>query len=359
MNPLSRNTCQYIDAHALMHNLMLIKHTAPHSKVLAMVKANAYGCGIKQIIPILEGQVEAFGVTSVDEAMAIRKLGSQTPCVIMQGVFDPAEWSLAATQHFIYVIHSTTQLKSLLNTPLPQPISVWIKFNTGMNRLGIQTHEAHDVIHALSACPWVKSPLTFMMHFANAPTQTHGLNAQQIKTFHLITAPYPTAQKSLANSAAIFTLPSSHADWIRPGISLYGISPFEHLTGIELGLKPVMHFTSYLMHTYMIETGQSVGYGSTWIAKRPSLLGVIPVGYGDGYPRTVKPFTPVWINGQIAPIVGIISMDSMMVDLTDLPKIPINTPVELWGKHLPIEQIAKAANTIPYELLCKVLSRHF
>jgi alanine racemase len=353
----NRNTSIYIDPTALLHNLVKIKRQAPHAKVVAMVKANAYGCGIKQVIPTLEGKVDLFGVITTGEAMAIRKLGAKTPCLVIQGAFEPSDWDIAAQHNFIYAIHCTQQLNWLLNTPLKQAVTVWIKLNTGMNRLGLQLHEANDVIQAVAHCPWVKKPSVLMTHFANADLPAHPLNHQQVTAFNQLALAYPHLQQSLANSAAIFTLPHTHADYIRPGISLYGISPFEDKTGMELGFQPVMHFTSKFMHTYAISAGTSVGYGSTWTAKRPSRLGVIPVGYGDGYPRVVQSNTPVWIQGQTAPIIGRISMDTMVVDLTDLPEVATNDPVELWGTHLPIERIAKAANTIPYELLCKVLIR--
>ncbi len=353
----NRNTSIHIEPAALLHNLTFIKRQAPLAKVVAMVKANAYGCGIKQVIPTLEGNVDVFGVVTTGEALAIRKLGAQTPCLIIQGAFEPTDWQLAGQQNFIFAIHCPLQLNWLLNTPLAHPVTVWIKLNTGMNRLGLQPHEAKDIIQAVSQCPWVKKPVVLMTHFANADSPAHPFNHQQYTEFNQLALAYPDTEKSLANSAAIFALPHTHADYIRPGITLYGISPFEQMTGIELGLQPVMRFTSKLMHTYTISAGDNVGYGSTWLAQRPSRLGLIPVGYGDGYPRVVQPNTPVWILGQTAPIVGRISMDTMVVDLTAMPEVATNDPIELWGTHLPIERIAKAANTIPYELLCKVLSR--
>lgn len=345
-----------IDASALVHNLNCIKRQAPQSHVLAMVKANAYGCGIQNVISELEGRVDAFGVISIGEAQAIRKLGSLTPCVIIQGVFTPEEWQIAMRENFICAIHQSQQLTWLLQTPLPQPVTVWIKLNSGMNRLGFQFQEIEPVIQALMDCPWVKMPLTLMTHFANADLPNDALTPRQLHLFNQLSQKFPQLQTSLANSAAIFQHLAT-GDIIRPGISLYGVSPFSDTSGRELGLRPVMRFTSRLMHSYCIEAGESVGYGSQWVANRPSRLGIIPVGYGDGYPRVVQTNTPVWIQGNLAPIVGRISMDSMVVDLTDLPQVKVQDPVELWGENLPVERIAQAANTIPYELLCKVIAR--
>jgi alanine racemase len=352
-----RPTQLRIDPAALLHNLQCIKREAPLSHVVAMVKANAYGCKIQEVIPVLEGQVDAFGLISIKEALAIQKLGSVTPCIIFQGVFTPDEWQTAAREHFICAIHQQQQLTWLLQTPLPQQVTVWIKINTGMNRLGFQPHEVEAVIQSLSNCPWVTLPLTMMTHFANADLTNDPLTTQQIHLFKQLSKKFPQLKTSVANSAAIFQHHLPQADFIRPGISLYGVSPFSNQTGIELGLRPVMHFTSHIINIYMIAAGESVGYGARWVATRPSRLGIIPVGYGDGYPRVVQSNTPVWIQGYLVPIVGTISMDSIVVDLTDFPSIKVLDPVELWGTHLLVEYIAKAANTIPYELLCKVIDR--
>lgn len=342
----------YIDKTALMHNLVFLKHLAKSAKFLAMVKSNAYGCGLKEIVPTLEGQVDAFGVATIEEAMIIRLLGAITPCLILQGVFTSQEWQLATEKNFVCVIHQQKQLEVLLKTQLSKPISIWLKINTGMNRLGFSPNEIPQVIIALNNCAWVKPSLTLMMHFANADNKNHLLNTKQIAVFQEVVKNY-SYPVSVNNSAAIFNnlYPNSHT--VRAGISLYGVSPFSNKTGLELGLIPVMHFKSIIIQTYTVASGASVGYGSIWQASKSSRLGVIPVGYGDGYPRVVHN-AYVALEGRLAPIIGRISMNSMVVDITDFPEVTVNTPVELWGQNMPIEKVAQAAGTIAYELLSSV-----
>jgi alanine racemase len=343
----------HIDTAALLHNLKVITRCAPRSKVIAMVKANAYGCGISSVIPTLDEQVYAFGVACLEEAMAIRALGSRTDCVLFQGVFSPDELQTAATNNCQIVIHQAEQLHWLLTTPLSNPIKVWVKVNTGMHRLGFPPEDVFAILTALSKCPSVHPLIGLMTHLGCADSPDAPVNAAQLAVFNGLNLPSMPLIKSISNSAAIFALPNTHADVVRPGIMLYGVSPFPDQTSQELGLVPVMRFMSAITAIHHYPAGAAIGYGGSWQTQKPSIIGVIAVGYGDGYPRLIAENTPVWVNGQIAPIVGRISMDMLTVDLTAIPSVQIGAPVELWGQHIPIERIAQSAGTIPYELLCK------
>ncbi len=353
---MSRPTRIIIDAHALLHNVQCIRRLAPASALIAMVKANAYGCGISEVIPVLEGKVDTFGVASIDEALAIRALGAKTPCLLIQGVFSPEEWQQAAEHRFSCVIHQWHQIDWLLQQPLATPVRVWIKVNTGMQRLGFTPEQVSQVAHALQGCPWVEKKINVLTHFAHADEPTRSENQQQMALFQTLDKNL-FIQCSMANSAAILSLPTAHFDAVRPGIMLYGVSPFVGSTGAELGLLPVMRFISAISAINHYPANSPVGYGGTWVTGRESVIGIVATGYGDGYPRHVPSGTPVWVDGKEVPLVGRVSMDMLAVDLTDHPAAKIGSPVELWGKHLAVERIAQAAGTIGYELYCQITAR--
>lgn len=336
---MSRPTRLIIDTYALTHNLMQIKRLAPHQKIIAMIKANAYGCGVGVVAPVLDGQVDAFGVACLEEALIIKALGCNTPCILFQGIFSPDELPIVAEQQFDCVIHQPYQLEWLLNTPLPKPISIWVKADTGMGRLGFKIKEIPGVIAALKQCSWVDKGIGLMTHLACSDEPEKPENQQQITLFQQINLP-GVARRSIANSAAIISLPESHADVVRPGIMLYGVSPFANQTADELGLIPVMRFVSAISAIYNNPPFSKVGYGGTWHSENPSVIGIVAAGYGDGYPRHIKPNTPVWINNAEVPIVGRVSMDMLAVDLTNHPLVRIGDQVELWGQHILVERIA-------------------
>jgi len=354
---MSRSTGVQIDAAALRHNLAQVQRHAPGRAIIAMVKANAYGCGLASVVPVIEDQVHALGVACLEEAMAIRKLGVQRDCVLVQGVFSADEWPVAAEMGCYCVLHQPHQLRWLLDNPLPRKIRVWVKVNTGMNRLGFRPDEVYEVLSALNACPWVDDELGLMTHFANADEPDNPANLQQIQLFQDLNLPNIPLIKSMANSAAIMALPESHADMVRPGIMLYGVSPFSHQNGKQLGLMPVMRFMSTISAIGHCKVGERVGYGGTWLVQRPSIIGVVAAGYGDGYPRHIAANTPVAVRGYQAPIVGRVSMDMITVDLTDCPGVGVGDAVELWGENVPVETIANKAGTIAYELLCQFSPR--
>lgn len=360
-----RPTRVEIDTTALMHNLKCIKKCAPGKKIIAMVKANAYGCGLSAVVPVLEGAIDAFGVASLEEAMMLRNLGSRSNCILFQGVFEQKELYLVEKERLQCVIHHMQQLDWLLATPLPSKIKIWVKVDTGMHRLGFPPSDVYDIIHRLSQCPWVDDEIGLLTHLACADEPNAIMTHQQLKTFDDIklpdfsdSTPNKRLIRSAANSAAILSFTNAHADAVRPGIMLYGVSPFSEQTGQVLGLRPVMTFVSKISTIHHFPAHSPIGYGGSWQSGKPAIIGVVAAGYGDGYPRHIKPNTPTWIQGNIAPIVGRISMDMLTVDLTKIAdKVKVGDEVELWGRHIPVEYIAQSADTIGYELLSQITPR--
>lgn len=346
-----------IDSQALLHNLSQVHRHAPGRGVIAMVKSNAYGCGIARVAPVLADKVMALGVACLEEAMAIRALGITRDCVLMQGAFSADEISAALDLNCHCVIQQACQLRWLLDTPLSKKMKVWVKVNTGMNRLGFLPSEVYDVLSALQSCPWVHEDVGLMTHFACADEPGHSANRLQLQAFGELNLPAMNLVKSMANSAAILSLPESHADVVRPGIMLYGVSPFAAETGVQQGLKPVMRFSSAITALRQYPAGVSVGYGASWTTSKPSSIAVVAAGYGDGYPRHIAANTPVAVNGQIAPIVGRISMDMLTIDVSECQNVSAGDEVELWGPVIPVETVARQAGTIAYELLCQYTPR--
>ncbi len=352
---MARPTYIEIDANALRHNVARIKAYCPQQKVIAMVKANAYGCGLTFVVPVLDTSVDAFGVACLEEAIALRKL-TDNECILFQGVFSSDELHHVVSLQLQCVIHHALQLEWLLKTPLKKPIRVWVKVNTGMQRLGFSSDEALNVLRALNQCGWVDKNIGLMTHIACADDPTNLQNQQQFDAFAYLDG-LPVMMRSIANSAVILSRPDQLGDIVRPGVMLYGVSPFADKEASAFDLKPVMRFISAISVIHDCPTETQVGYGGSWKSARPSRIGVVAVGYGDGYPRHIAPNTPTWINGHLVPIVGRVSMDMLTVDLTDYPDINIGDQVELWGHHLPVEVIARAAGTIAYELICQVSPR--
>jgi alanine racemase len=353
---MTRPTRIEIDTGALRHNIARVKACAPGKKIIAMVKANAYGSGVPAVVPVLEPHVDAFGVACLEEARRLRKYSAR-PCILFQGVFTPDELTCLADHQFETVVHQHHQLHWILESRLAKPIRVWVKVDTGMHRLGFKPQDVPEVIAALKACPWVQDNLGVMTHLAVADVPDNPQNNAQLQVFSDLPLPKEDLTRSIGNSAAILSRPDALEDVVRPGIMLYGVSPFFDENGVSLDLKPVMQFVSALTAIHTYEVGARVGYGGTWEASRPSTVGVVAVGYGDGYPRHIKPGTCVYINGHEAPVVGRVSMDMITVDLTDCPGVNLGDRVELWGQNMPVECIARSANTIGYELICQVSSR--
>ncbi len=342
---------------AVQHNLSKVRSCAPHAKIMAVIKANGYGHGLLRIAESLQ-KVDAFAVARVDEGIQLRKAGFSNRIAVLEG-FTCAEELEELMQHQLDpVVHSSTQLEifEALRMRAGQAVSVWLKLDTGMNRLGFKAKEFSAVFQRLSQCALVKKPINLMTHFSSADDFNDDKTLKQINLFNETVAGC-AGERSMANSAGILGWAQSLSDWVRPGVMLYGISPFPDSTGQQLGLRPVMELHSRLIAVKQIEAGDTIGYGGSWTCEKPTTMGVVAIGYGDGYPRHAKVGTPVLVNGRRVPLVGRVSMDMITVDLETQPHARPGDPVTLWGDGLPVEEIALWADTIPYTLVCGVTRR--
>lgn len=360
-----------INSNALRHNIQLIKSFAPQCKVLAMVKANAYGQGLLPAAKTIEDLVDGFGVARLKEGLEIQESGYAGRIVLVEGFFDRGELLKTLSRRFDTVVHCIEQLELLeavareqeaeqqksfwkRKTRIYFPVNVWLKIDTGMHRLGIHPEQVELFYQRLKACSLVKS-VNFVSHFSRADELDCGYTEKQIATFEQATAPY-NELRSLAASSGILYWKQAHYDWIRPGIIMHGISP--HNTPItDLGFKPVMTLASSLIAVREHKAGEPVGYGGAWVSSQDTKLGVVAIGYGDGYPRNAPAGTPVFINGRKVPIVGRVSMDMMTVDLGADSQDKVGDEVILWGEELLIEEVANAIGAISYELITKLTPR--
>ncbi|WP_437882671.1 alanine racemase [Pseudomonas sp. LRF_L74] len=344
-----------VDLAAIRHNYAIAKRCAPGRQAFAVVKANAYGHGVREVVTTLHDEVDGFAVASLEEAAEVRALHASARLLLLEGCFSASELPIAAQLGLDIVVQGEEQLAALLAADLPRPINVWIKADTGMHRLGFSADGVRAAHARLRAAPQV-AELNLISHFACADERGHWLNEQQIGEFlGLLGLDFDL--RSLANSAAVVTLPAAHLDWIRPGIMLYGATPLLDMTAAELGLKPAMSLMAEIIAIHDVAEGDSIGYGAGWTARRPSRIGTLSCGYADGYPRQAPAGTPAWLHGQRVPLAGRVSMDMLTVDLSDVPLAQVGDAVELWGANLPVDEVARAAGTIGYELLSKVTAR--
>jgi alanine racemase len=345
-----------IDTGALRHNLRVVRQWAPQSRVMAVIKANAYGHGLVAVARALES-ADAFAVARVDEGLTLRLAGIQTRTVLLEGVFDSEQLEAAAAAGFELVVHTPEQIDLLRRAPAGMTFKIWLKLDTGMNRLGFKGSAFDAALAALSGLPVVQQPVNLFTHLACADAPEYPTTADQLARFAAATDALP-GERSIANSAGMLGFANAQADWVRPGLLLYGASPFAGAIGADYGLKPVMTLHSHVIAIKDLEVGEHVGYGGAWIARRATRLAVAAVGYGDGYPRSLASGSPVLVNGQRAPLAGRVSMDMIGIDVSDLARVPVlGDPVILWGEGLPVEEIAVWADTIPYELLCGISQR--
>jgi alanine racemase len=344
----------YIDSEALQYNLNRVKQLAPHSQIVSMVKANAYGHGVQDCLAALNA-TDAFGVACLEEALEIRRLGYTQPITLIEGVFTENEMEDVIQQKLECVVHRHEQVEWLIQNKEAYNalgLKVWVKLNSGMNRLGFKINEIIAVIHQLKS---LNFNCVLTMHFANADVD-HPLNEQQIQQFLEVKNTCAPILASCCNSAAIYKYPNLHFDYVRPGIMLYGATPFADKDVNELDLKPVMSFEAEIIALNQIQAGESVGYGSTFTATNSMQIAIVSIGYGDGYPRAyVKP-NYVAIDKQLTPVIGRVSMDMIAIDTTNL-QVKVGTKVELWGKTRLVDDVANANGTIGYELLCRLSNR--
>ncbi len=345
----------FIDLSALEHNLQQVRQAAPNSNVMIMLKANAYGHGMLTVANCLK-DADAMAVARVGEGIKLRQAGISNPIVIVEGFFDSQELIHAAENNLQLVIHEPGQINILQQQILTHPVKCWLKVDTGMHRLGFSVTDAVAAYYALCECGCVADGVSIMTHLSNADELDDPETDHQVRLMQPLLE-QTGALGSIANSGAILNWPESHLDWVRPGIMLYGASPFNGRIGEDEGLRPVMTLQSNLIAVNNYLKGDGVGYGKSWICPEDMPIGVVAIGYGDGYPRHATPGTPVLLNGELVPLIGRVSMDMITVDLRSQPAAATGDQVMLWGQGLPAEVIAQHAGTISYELFCGVTSR--
>ncbi|GHA66582.1 alanine racemase [Photobacterium aphoticum] len=347
----------YINTQALTHNIGQIRAQAPTSKVLAVVKANGYGHGLAHVARSLP-DVDGFGVARIEEALTLRADGIVKPILLLEGFYAAKDLPVLVTNNIHTVVHSIEQLEALEQAALDSQVVVWVKIDTGMHRLGVRPEQFEEFVSRLHACPNVAKPLRYMSHFGCADELGSNVTTDQIDTFLHLTEGC-RGERSLAASAGVLAWPDSHLEWIRPGIIMYGVSPFVEVdrSADAFALKPVMTLASSLIAVREVKKGETVGYGGIWTSERDTKVGVIAIGYGDGYPRTAPNGTPVLVNGRIVPMAGRVSMDMLTVDLGPDSTDKVGDEAILWGEGLPAEIVAEHIGTIAYELVTKLTSR--
>lgn len=344
-----------IDLGACRHNLSIAKEVAPDSKCIAIIKANAYGHGMVEIAKALN-DADMFGVARIDEAIQLREAGITVPILLLEGFSSENELNLVRQHKLDCVIHNESQL-NLFEQSTGEKISVYLKIDSGMHRLGFNPEDVVDVMQRLKQNTNVNTSVKLMTHLANADDKQDDKTLKQIEVFYKCIESFSSAETSIANSAGILGWPQSYALWNRPGIMLYGVSPFIKGKASNHNLKPVMTLSSQLVAVKKIKKGESIGYGGTYICEKDIIVGIVAIGYGDGYPRHAKTGTPVLVNNKRCSLLGRVSMDMICIDLDEQPAAKVNDPVVLWGEGLPVEEIAESADTIAYELLCGVTNR--
>lgn len=351
-------------AHALInlanlrHNYLLAKQLSP-ARALAVVKANAYGHGAVRCAEALADLADGYAVACIEEALQLRHAGFEHPILLLEGWFEPSELPLIVEHQLWVVVHHHGQLMDLEQANLGQPIHVWLKLDSGMHRVGFTPEEYPAIWQRLQASPQVAS-LTKITHFSRADEPATGRTEQQLAVFERATENLD-GPRSLCNSAGILAWPQAHGDWLRPGIMLYGATPFDFAQDSATSLKPVMQLDSKVIAVRNVPANEPIGYGSRFVTARPTRVGVVAMGYADGYPRHAPDGTPVLVDGLRTQLAGRVSMDMLTVDLTDLPGTGLGSQVRLWGEGLSASEVAGWAGAIPYQLFCNLnrVPRHY
>jgi alanine racemase len=345
-----------IDLSALENNLMVARR-ATSSRLMSVIKADGYGHGLLRAAEAFAA-TDGFALLDIQDAVRLREAGVRQPILLLEGFFSEEELPVIAEHDLTCVIHGSWQIAMLDGYPGRRTLDVWLKVNTGMNRLGFAPQQVAQVMEQLSRHRAVRD-ITLMTHFANAD-EARGV-AEPLALFNDTASPYRIA-RSLANSAALLRYPETHGDWVRPGIMLYGASPFapnigEQFSAQQLGLKPAMTLSSRIIATQSVRAGGEVGYGALFRAEHAMRIGVVACGYADGYPRSAQNGTPILVDGQRTVTLGRVSMDMLCVDLSAFPQADVGSSVVLWGEGMPIEEVARAAGTVSYELMCALTRR--
>lgn len=349
---MSRPVVAKLDLAALRNNLSIVRRVAGKSKIWSVVKANAYGHGLDNVWSALRG-TDGFAMLNLEEAILLRERGWKGPILMLEGFFHSSELALFDQYRLTTSVHSNWQLHALANAKLSAPLDVYLKINSGMNRLGFAPQRVEAIWQKLHSIANV-GQVTLMAHFADADGPD-GVEEPMKRLSQFDSLP---GERSFANSAATFWHPQTHADWVRPGIILYGASPsgqWQDMAGS--GIQPVMSLESEIIGIQQLSPGDTVGYGRRYRADSDQRIGIVAGGYADGYPRLAPDGTPIWVDGVMTHIVGKISMDMIAVDLTPCPQAGIGSPVELWGKHVKIDEVASRAQTVGYELMCALAAR--
>ncbi len=340
-----------LDVGALQHNIITVRKTAPESRIMAVVKADAYGHGLQYLWPYLARDVEGMAVARVGEAVELRQFGYQGTILVLSGFDDKDDLQAMDEYQLQTVIHQPRQVDLLTNSILKHPLTIWLKIETGMHRLGLEPAEVDAAYHQVKAHPQVANVI-LMTHFSSSENNDTAVTQKQINAFQRITTAY-SESCSLSNSAGILAFPEARRQWVRPGLMMYGGSPFTPAEK-KPALQPVMRLTAPIKAIRTLQAGDAVGYGGIFVAKENMTIAVVGIGYGDGYPRLLPNGTPVWLNGRIAGIVGRVSMDSVIIDISHHDAVEVGQRAVLWGPELPVETVAEYAKTDPRELLCKM-----
>ncbi|MEQ1975546.1 alanine racemase [Xenorhabdus sp. SGI240] len=341
-----------IHLNAFRHNLSVIRQMVGNSKIWSVVKADAYGHGLDRIWQSLM-QTDGFALLDMNEAIYLREQGWQGPILLLEGFFKPADLQIINKYRLTTVVHSHWQLDEIGKAKLDTPIDIYLKLNSGMNRLGFIQKEYPQIVSMARKVKNIKS-VTLMTHFANSDNEM-GIDEQfaVVECLQMNSLPH-----CLANSGAVLWHPKTHKDWVRPGIILYGVSPSGKWCDVaDIGLKPAMTLQSEIIAVHELPEGKEIGYGSRYTTQKPMRVGTVACGYADGYPRHAPTGTPIMVDGVRTRLLGAISMDMMTVDLTPCPQANIGSIAELWGENLPVDEVANPAGTIGYELLCALAKR--
>ncbi|MBV6285608.1 alanine racemase [Pseudomonas aegrilactucae] len=340
-----------IDLQALRHNYQLARELTG-AKALAVIKADAYGHGAVRCAQALEGEADGFAVACIEEALELRAAGIKAPVLLLEGIFEASELALIAEHDLWCVVHSLWQLEAIEQAGLTRPITVWLKLDSGMHRVGLHPKDYHSAYQRLLASGKV-ARIVLMSHFARADELDSPASSEQVAVFDAARQGL-SAEISLRNSPAVLGWPQVPSDWVRPGIMLYGATPFEVDQAQARRLQPVMTLESKVICVRELPAGEPVGYGAKFVSPRPTRVGVVAMGYADGYPRLAPTGTPVRVAGKRSQLIGRVSMDMLCIDLTDVPEAGLGSPVELWGKHVLASDVAIQAGTIPYQIFCNL-----
>jgi len=352
---MARPTTAYIDLGAIRHNYQLAKNLAPNSRALAVIKADAYGHGAVKVALALEAEADGFAVAAIEEAIELREAGISKPILLLEGFFNPDELPLINEHSLSCVVHTSSQIDALAAYTGQGQFDIWAKFDIGMHRLGLPPSQSKGALSRLGALKCVRN-ITLMGHFSCADDLAASTTIEQRRLFERLAGNTQFAT-SLSNSAAILGWPTVQSDWIRPGLMLYGANPYEASQENADQLLPAMTLKSEIIAVRAIAAGESVGYGASWTADRPTRIGTVAIGYADGYPRQIRSGAPVVVGGMRTKLVGRVSMDMITVDVTDLPSVSVGDEVIMFNEQLLADRVAKCCDTIDYTLFAGLTAR--